>query len=92
MWNFLGNGEIFPKKVVQKFRQKFGPPPVCEGLDPLVIGNSRFEGDKFPVLFWKIPENCRLELMTYLQCNTIEHLYRALTKASLAGERVMLHS
>jgi len=27
-------------------------------------GNSRFEGDKFPVPFWKNPENFRLELMT----------------------------
>jgi len=32
--------------------------------------NSRFEGDKFPVLFWKNPENSRLELTTYLQANT----------------------
>jgi len=23
-------------------------------------GNSRFEGDEFPVLFWKNPENSRL--------------------------------
>src|SRR6218665_689717 len=29
-------------------------------------GNSRFEGEKFPVLFWKNPENSRLELMTYI--------------------------
>jgi len=29
-----------PKKVVQKFRQKFGP-PVCEGLDPLVDNINR---------------------------------------------------
>ena len=28
---------------------------------------SRFEGDKFPVLSWKNPENSHLELMTYLQ-------------------------
>ena len=27
-----------------------------------------------------------------IQYNTIEHLYRALTKTSLARERVMLHS
>ena len=33
-------------------------------------GNSRFEGDKFPVLFLKNPENSRLELMTYLLANT----------------------
>ena len=33
-------------------------------------GNSRFEGDKFQVLFWKNPENSRLELMTYSQANT----------------------
>ena len=26
-----------------------------------ITGNSRFEGDKFPVLFWKNPENSRLE-------------------------------
>ena len=35
---FSGNGDIFretPKKVVKKFRQKFGP-PVSEVLDPLV--------------------------------------------------------
>jgi len=29
---------------------------------------------------------------TDIQYNTIEHLYRALTKTSLARERVMLHS
>jgi len=34
-------------------------------------GNSRFEGDKFPVFFWKIPENSRLELMTYLLADTL---------------------
>ena len=33
--------------------------------------NSSFEGDKFPVLFWKNPENSRFELMTYLQANTL---------------------
>ena len=32
-------------------------------------GNSRFEGDEFPVLFWKNPENFRLQLKTYLQAN-----------------------
>jgi len=30
-------------------------------------GNSRFEADKFPVLFWKNPENSRLEVITYIQ-------------------------
>ena len=32
--------------------------------------NSRFEGDKFPVLCWINPENSRSELMTYVQANT----------------------
>ena len=32
-------------------------------------GNSCFEGDRFPVLFWKNCKNSRLELMTYLQAN-----------------------
>ena len=34
----------------------------------------------------------QLQLLWAIQYNTIEHLYRALTKASLARERVMLHS
>ena len=34
-------------------------------------GNSRFEGDKFQVVFSKNPENSRYELMTYLQANTL---------------------
>ena len=38
-------------------------------LETRATGNSRFEGDKFPVLFWKNPENSHLELMTYLQVN-----------------------
>ena len=41
---FFGNAEIClrtPKKVVQKFRQKFGP-PVPEVLDPLVHRNTEF--------------------------------------------------
>ena len=29
----------------------------------MATGNSRFEGNKFPVLFWKNHENSRLELM-----------------------------
>ena len=34
-----------------------------------------------------------VSIYTYtIQYNTIEHLYRALTKTSLARERVMLHS
>src|SRR6218665_2464695 len=33
-------------------------------------GNSRFKGDNFPVLYWKIPENSRLELITYLHEKT----------------------
>jgi len=33
-------------------------------------GNSCFEGDKIPVLFWKNSENSCLELMTYLRANT----------------------
>ena len=39
--NFFGK---FLKKVVQKFRQKFGPPrlSVCEGLDPLVTTPDNF--------------------------------------------------
>jgi len=32
-------------------------------VDVRATGNSRFEGDKFPVLFWKNPENSRLELV-----------------------------
>jgi len=37
------------------------------GLSSRATENSRFEGDKFQVLFWKNPENSRLELTTYLQ-------------------------
>jgi len=40
------------------------------GLSLRATGNSRLEGDKFPVLFWKNPENSRLESTTYLQANT----------------------
>src|SRR6218665_4078142 len=42
---------------------------LCMGIIR-ATGNSRFEGDKFPVIFWKNPENSRLELMTYLLANT----------------------
>jgi len=31
-------------------------------VDARDTGNSRFEGDKFPVLFWKIPENSRFKI------------------------------
>jgi len=42
----------------------------ADQLSSRATGNSSFEGDKFPVLFWKNPENSRLELITYQQANT----------------------
>jgi len=35
--------------------------------------NSRFEGDKFPVLFWKNPENSRLEFTTFVDLLKSKH-------------------
>jgi len=43
--------------------------PAVSSLRSRATGNSRFKVDKFPVLFWKNPENSRLELMTSLQAN-----------------------
>jgi len=41
------------------------------GILARAAGNSRFEGDKFPVLRWKNHENSRLELIIYSQANML---------------------
>jgi len=53
-WEFFGKMHKFfgetPKKIVQKFRQKFGT-PVSEGLDPLVHAHVAQYSIK---VFWNI--------------------------------------